>query len=119
VEAGIDPHPPIARVHLADGLWLTLRAALLNATATAGDRRIAVTIEEALPAERVSTFGRACGLSLRERDLLDHLVAGGDTREIAALMFLSEHTVQDYLKSIFAKTSVRNRRTLISKALGT
>jgi DNA-binding CsgD family transcriptional regulator len=34
-------------------------------------------------------------------------------------MFLSEHTVQDHLKSIFAKTSARNRRILLSRALGT
>jgi DNA-binding CsgD family transcriptional regulator len=34
-------------------------------------------------------------------------------------MFLSAHTVQDHLKSIFAKTSTHNRRTLLSRALGT
>jgi DNA-binding CsgD family transcriptional regulator len=34
-------------------------------------------------------------------------------------MFLSEHTVQDHLKSIFAKTSARSRRILLSRALGT
>jgi len=33
-------------------------------------------------------------------------------------MFLSEHTVQDHLKSIFAKTSTHNRRTLLSRAVG-
>jgi DNA-binding CsgD family transcriptional regulator len=34
-------------------------------------------------------------------------------------MFVSEHTVQDHLKSIFAKTAARNRRTLLARALGT
>jgi DNA-binding CsgD family transcriptional regulator len=34
-------------------------------------------------------------------------------------MFVSEHTVQDHLKSIFAKTATRNRRTLLAPALGT
>ena len=34
-------------------------------------------------------------------------------------MFLSQHTVQDHLKSIFAKTSVHNRRTLLARVLGT
>ena len=43
----------------------------------------------------------------------------GDTRDLARQMFLSEHTVQDYLKSIFTKTSVRSRRALLSRALGT
>jgi DNA-binding CsgD family transcriptional regulator len=34
-------------------------------------------------------------------------------------MFLSEHTVQDHLKSMFSKTATRNRRSLLSRALGT
>ena len=46
------------------------------------------------------------------------LATGADTREIARRMFLSEHTVQDHLKSIFAKTSAHSRRTLLSLALG-
>jgi DNA-binding CsgD family transcriptional regulator len=33
-------------------------------------------------------------------------------------MFVSEHTVQDYLKSIFAKTATRSRRSLLARALG-
>jgi DNA-binding CsgD family transcriptional regulator len=33
-------------------------------------------------------------------------------------MFVSEHTVQDHLKSIFSKTATRNRRTLLARALG-
>ena len=34
-------------------------------------------------------------------------------------MFLSQHTVQDHLKSIFAKTSARTRPTLLARGLGT
>ena len=34
-------------------------------------------------------------------------------------MYVSQNTVQDHLKSIFAKTGTRNRRTLVSRALGT
>jgi DNA-binding CsgD family transcriptional regulator len=33
-------------------------------------------------------------------------------------MFLSENTVQDQLKSIFAKTGTSNRRTLLARAVG-
>ena len=114
VEAGVDDHPPWARVHLAGGAWLTLRAARIGDPPS----DIAVTIETASPAERTEVFARAVGLSAREAELLGHLVAGADTHHIATRMFLSEHTVQDHLKSIFAKSGTRNRRTLIARAAG-
>ena len=119
VEAGVDRNPPSARVHLSAGLWVSLRAARLGETEPSDDRNIAVTIEETSPTERVSLFGRAFGLRPREIELLGHLVSGADTRELARRMFLSEHTVQDHLKSIFSKTSTHSRRTLLSRALGT
>jgi DNA-binding CsgD family transcriptional regulator len=115
-EAGADRHPPVARVPLTAGRWLTLRAARIGAD-DIENRDIAVSIEPAAPGDRVSVFARACGLSRRETELLDHLVSGADTRDIARLMFVSEHTVQDHLKSIFAKTATRSRRTLLARAL--
>ena len=63
-------------------------------------------------------FGRASGLSGREQELLGHLAAGSDTREVAALMYLSAYTVQDHLKSVFKKTGTRSRRALLAQALG-
>jgi DNA-binding CsgD family transcriptional regulator len=117
VEAGVDPNPPMARVHLADGLWVTLRAARIGEAS--GEQDIAVTIEATSPTERVALFARAFGFSTRETELVGHLLAGSDTRELGRRMFLSEHTVQDHLKSIFAKTSAHSRRTLLSRALGT
>ena len=77
-----------------------------------------MTIEKSSPTERLTLFARAFGLSARETELLGLLVPGPDTRELGRQMFLSEHTVQDHLKSIFAKTAVRSRRTLLSRALG-
>jgi DNA-binding CsgD family transcriptional regulator len=118
IEAGVDANPASARVHLTDGLWVTLRAARIGHSGLPADRDIAVTIEETSPLERVDLFVRAFGLSARERELLDHLVAGSDTTEVAGRMFIAESTVQDHLKSIFAKTSSHNRRTLLSRALG-
>ncbi len=117
-ETGVDDHPPSARVHLAEGTWLTVRAARMGETAPADRRDIAVTIESSSPEERSELFARACGLSLREAELLRHLITGADTRQVAQLMFLSEHTVQDHLKSIFDKTGARNRRTLLARARG-
>jgi len=80
---------------------------------------LAVTIDRTTPAERIDLFCRAFGLSPRERDVLVSLVGGSDTRQAAASLFVSEHTVQDHLKSIFGKTSLRSRRELLSAAIGT
>lgn len=118
-EAGVDGNSPVARVHLGGGRWLTLRAARMDSAQPVSERDIAVSIESTDPAGRLSLFARACGLSSREAELLGHVVAGAATREIAQLMFLSSHTVQDHLKSIFAKTGSRNRRTLLARVLGT
>jgi len=123
-EEGIDDHPASARTHLAGGFWLTLRAAWLSseeqpaATARPG-AAVVVTIEGASAAERLDLFSRSFALSGRERELLGLLATGSDTRAMARQMSLSEHTIHDHLKSIFAKTGARDRVTVLSRALGT
>lgn len=125
VEAGVDAHPASTRAHLTDGFWLTLRAARLAAdppepAAVRGvSATIVVTIEEAAPTERLDLFARAFGLTAREYELLGLLAIGSDTRAMARRMSLSENTVQDHLKSMFAKTGARDRITVLSRALGT
>jgi DNA-binding CsgD family transcriptional regulator len=121
VERGVDAHPAFARTHLADGFWLALRAARLSPDQppASGAATIVVTIEEASASERVELFGRAFGLSAREYELVGLLATGRDTRSMAREMSLSEHTVQDHLKSIFAKTGAHDRVTVLSRALGT
>jgi DNA-binding CsgD family transcriptional regulator len=123
-EEGIDDHPAYARTHLTGGFWLTLRAARLSSEDQPGapDRpgaAVVVTIEAASAAERLDLFSRAFALSGRERELLGLLATGSDTRAMARQMSLSEHTIQDHLKSIFAKTGARDRVTVLSRALGT
>ena len=121
VEQGVDAHPAFARTHLADGFWLALRAARLSPDQppAGGAATIVVTIEEASASERIELFGRAFGLSAREYELLGLLATGNDTRSMAREMSLSEHTIQDHLKSIFAKTGAHDRVTVLSRALGT
>ena len=118
VEAGVDDHPPAARVHLSGGTWLTLRAARMEGAGPPTEQDVAVTIEPTSPTDRMTLFIRACGLSPREGELVHHLARGADTRQVAEVMFLSQHTVQDHLKSIFAKTGTRNRRELLAHAVG-
>ena len=117
-EAAIDDHPAMARTHVANGLWLTLRAARLGGEGDVARQDIAVTIGPATPAERTAVFVRAVGFSGREAELMERLVAGADTHDIAHELILSEHTVQDHLKSMFAKTSTHSRRALVARAAG-
>ncbi|HEX6871954.1 MAG TPA: helix-turn-helix transcriptional regulator, partial [Micromonosporaceae bacterium] len=125
-EVGIDDHPPVVSVHLDQGVWVTLRTARIGAggsdptgeNGSDGLGDIAVTIEHSSPAERLDIFGRAFALSARERELVHVLADGTDTRQAAAQLHLSQHTVQDHLKSIFEKTGTRSRRELLARALG-
>ncbi len=119
IEAGIDTHSPSARVHLSGGRWLTLRAARIDDPRPAQEHDIAVSIEESSPNERASLFCRAFGLSARESELLGHLLSGHGTEDLSRLMVVSQHTVQDHFKSIFTKTAVHDRRTLLARVLGT
>jgi DNA-binding CsgD family transcriptional regulator len=117
-EAGAFDHPPVARVRPATGTWLTFHAARIDAHGPVAERDIAVTISTSSPAERRSLYVRAHGLTPRETDIVDLLATGADTRGVAVALFLSEHTVQDHLKSIFDKTGTRNRRTLLARLAG-
>ena len=120
-EAGVDPHPARARVHLGEGLWVTLRAARLPANAVdtqAAAAQIAVTIEPTPASERTALYARVLGLTPRETELLGHLASGEDTHAVARRMFLSAHTIQYHLKAVFAKAGVNSRRTLVARATG-
>ncbi len=109
-ETRVDDHEPAARVHLSEGVWLTLRAGRIGAD-------IAVSIERCSSTERLDLLSRSAGLTIREAELLELLVTGADTRTIAGKMFLSEHTVQDHLKAIFAKSGAQSRRDLVARAI--
>jgi DNA-binding CsgD family transcriptional regulator len=66
----------------------------------------------------VETFDllcRAYALSRREREVVAALLAGLDTSAISARLFISRHTVQDHLKSVFRKTGVHRGRALLAR----
>ncbi|WP_327636931.1 helix-turn-helix transcriptional regulator [Kribbella sp. NBC_00482] len=113
-ENGVPIGPPWSRVHLGAGRWVTLRAAR-----TAPDSDLAVTIEESTPAERLEVFALAHALTPREREILAELTTGADSRHIAQRLVLSEHTVNDHVKAILAKTGATTRPTLLARVAGT
>ena len=99
-------------------MWLTFRAARVESDRPDADQDIAVSIEPCSPAERLDLFARTNALTQRETELLDLLVAGADTKAVAEALFMSQHTVQDHLKSIFSKTGARTRRILVGRVAG-
>lgn len=111
VERKVDAHEASSRVHLAEGRWITVRAARIGA-------QVAVSLEASSPEERLEVFAQSHGMSEREAELLGLLAGGSDTKLIAERMFLSELTVQDHLKSIFAKSKAHNRRSLLAQIFG-
>jgi DNA-binding CsgD family transcriptional regulator len=116
-EAGVDDRPPWARVHVTGHRLVTVRADRVEGDAGA-PYGIAVTIEPSTAAERADLFVRAFGLSAREAELLTAMATGADTRELAKVLSVSEHTVQDHLKNVFAKTSARSRSQLLAWVRG-
>lgn len=100
-----------ARVRSGRGGWLVVHASLLDGRA---DGRICVVATVASPAEVVPVALIGYGLTPREQEVALHVVRGRSTSDIARILSLTNLTVQDHLKTIFAKTSVRSRRELVA-----
>ncbi len=117
VEQGVDHHMSMARVPVGNK-WITLAAARLQDDSIGGRGTVAVTIAPTTPAERTELYCNVSGLTEREADVVRTLVDGADSRMVAQRLAISEHTVQDHLKSIFAKTGSPTRRVLTARATG-
>ncbi len=69
---------------------------------------------DALP----SRDGQIRWLTRRESEVLEQLTLGYSIREIAELLGLSHHTVQDHVKHLHTKVEANNRGELVARALG-
>lgn len=61
------------------------------------------------PATGVGAAGRPFGITPREAEILDHIVAGRTYGEIARALFLSEKTVSSHVSNLLRKTGTTNR----------
>jgi len=116
LERNIDAQPdlvPRVRLRTASGHWLVLHASRLSGPSAKG--QIAVIFEVARPAEVAPLIVEAYDLSKRESEILQSVVRGLSTTEIAEAFHISSNTVQDHLKAIFEKVGVRSRRELVGQ----
>ncbi len=101
-----------ARLRDAHGSWAALTASPLVGS---GEDEVAVVIEPVSGDQLVRLLLTAYGLSPRERDICHEVMAGHSTADIAGRLFISVNTVQDHLKSVFAKVAVRSRGELVAR----
>ncbi|MGD9526055.1 MAG: LuxR C-terminal-related transcriptional regulator [Pseudonocardia sp.] len=97
------------RARGSSGRWFRLHAAPL------GDNQVAVVVEPAGPADLVSIVLESYGLTQRESEVVPLLARGLSTKEIAAEMCISRHTVNDHIKTIFSKCGVTSRGELVAR----
>ncbi|GFZ91037.1 helix-turn-helix transcriptional regulator [Paenibacillus marchantiophytorum] len=99
------------RIRTPEGPYLSIQASILRHTSSSV--QIAIWFEQAKPSDTLPLIAEAYGLSEREKQILDQILRGSSTKELANALHISTYTVQDHLKSIFLKTGVTSRRELI------
>jgi DNA-binding CsgD family transcriptional regulator len=102
--------PAIVRVRAATGRWFVVHGTSMT---TPAGHRTAVIIEPAAHARISSVLMAAYGLTRREREITRLVLMGWSTATIADELAIAPVTVQQHLKSIFAKTGVHSRRDLV------
>lgn len=106
----------IALVFAVVGIWLGQKLTRERVVT----REVAVRVE--VPVERREPFVRdparveALGITPRELDILDAMVAGLSNKEIAERLFVSENTVKTHAARLFSKLSARRRTQAVQLA---
>jgi DNA-binding NarL/FixJ family response regulator len=73
-----------------------------------------VIIEPARPSDLAPILLESYGLTQREVEIVLLLARGLATKDIAAELSLSSHTVRDHVKAIFDKAGVSSRGQLVA-----
>lgn len=99
------------RIHGTSGSWRRVTAIPMEGETGA----VAVMIEPARAADLTPILLEGYGLTEREIDIVVRLARGLATKEIAAELTISTHTVRDHVKAIFAKTGFTTRGELVAR----
>ncbi|MQY09622.1 helix-turn-helix transcriptional regulator [Actinomadura macrotermitis] len=110
--APADARPARARARTRAGRWLIVRGSLLN---DGPPPQVAVMLEAARPAEMAPLMVDAYGFTDSERRVTELVAQGLSTKQIAGRLRVSSYTVQDHLKSIFAKSGTGSRGDLTAR----
>lgn len=111
---GSDDGTARARVRTRGGTWLVCHASSLR-DAEGGLGNTAVIIEPAKTSEIAPIIAQAYDLTNREQHITSLIARGASTAEMARELFLSVHTIRDYVKTIFHKVGVSSRGELVAR----
>jgi DNA-binding CsgD family transcriptional regulator len=104
--------PARARVRTGSGRWLIVRGSLMG---DGPESPVTVMIEPARRAEMAPLMAAAYGFTDSERRVTELVAQGLPTRQIAGRLHVSASTVQDHLRSIFAKSGTGSRGDLVAR----
>ena len=97
---------------------LTSSSTSLSELEGVSERIIVGVLVDAAATDVLPLISALYGLTRRERQLATLLLDGDETGGIARRMRISPHTVQQHLKSIFAKVGVRSRLEFVGRVVG-
>ena len=105
---------PRVRIRGRSGRWLTLHASLTEPTPGRQSETV-VVISPSGPEEVARLNVDSYGLTGREAEIVRLAARGSSTKEISRKLFISQHTVNNHLRSIFEKTGVNSRRQMVQR----
>ena len=91
---------------------------LLRLASRAGDPHFAVFLERFATRNAIEKAVRTYGLSVREAEVLERLMRGDSTNEIARELRIGATTVQEHIRKIGRKTHVTKRSAIVAKVFG-
>lgn len=94
------------------GLFLSLQAFRLEQAAGQA-QAVMIHIKRAQTSDILPYALKTYRLTEREMNVLDCLLKGQSTKEIASTLFISTHTVHDHVKAMLQKTNLSSRRMLV------
>lgn len=106
----------VALVFAGVGIWLGQKLTRERVVTREVPVRVEVPVVRTEPFVRDPARAEALGITPRELDILDAMVAGLSNREIAERLFVSENTVKTHAARLFAKLSAKRRTQAVQLA---